>query len=71
MKDKNKQDISIGDIVAYAPAGAYAGLKIGVVVKMTEKMVHIEGKHSGRHMMSLVYKCYPADILVVNKIYND
>lgn len=46
------QEVNIGDYVAYAPAGAYAGISIGLVEKFTPKNFGIKRLQNGegRHM---------------------
>ena len=48
MKDLKKQELNIGDEVVYAPAGAYAGVSIGIIEKFTAKQVGIRNKTGGK-----------------------
>ena len=70
MKDIKKEEINIGDEVAYAPGGSYTGISIGEVIKFTPKQVGIRKKHGGvgRYLMddeSKLYYAYSTDILVI------
>lgn len=47
MKDFNKNDLKIGDIVAFLEAN-YRDLKKGTVINFTEKMIVIEWSNEGR-----------------------
>ena len=68
MKDIRGNEIKIGDTVAYAPGGSYAGIKIGTVVKINTKMISIAGEHNGRHMHSKTYPAYASQVLIINQL---
>jgi hypothetical protein len=74
MKDKFDNEIKIGNIVAYAPAGAYAGISIGTVRKITDKQIGIEklsngvGRHVGQFTERLYYT-QPTHIIIIDELY--
>lgn len=77
MKDIKGKEIKIGNEAAYAPAGAYAGISLGVVVKFTSKKVAItrdvggigrcmSGTDWNNYPSKALYYAYPNQILVIN-----
>lgn len=59
---KKRNTLNIGDEVAFAPTGAYAGISIGIIEKFTPKQVGIKRKNGGvgRHMSAYEDKLYYA-----------
>lgn len=53
MLDYKGNELKVGDEVCFAPAGAYAGVCIGFIEKITEKQVGIKKTvYEGRNLRS-------------------
>lgn len=66
MNDKLGNKLEIGSKVCFAPAGAYAGVCLGIVEKFTPKRVCIVSEEDvkGRHIDTKRYYAHPKEILV-------
>ena len=70
MLDFMKNEVKVGDKVVFAPAGAYAGICVGIVAKITKKQIGIEkdtgyaGRHLNRDKKDLYYT-YAGQVLVI------
>lgn len=64
-KDKLNQEIYVGDKVVFAPAGAYAGVQVGIIEKFTPKKVCIVPTNTikGRHITSEKYYAGAKEII--------
>lgn len=67
-KDYLGEIINIGDKVCFAPAGAYAGILVGVVEKFTPKSVCIVSEIRGRHINSKKYYARPDQVVNIQAI---
>ncbi len=54
-KDIFGQEIAVGDYVAYAPAAAYAGISVGIVMKFTPQNFGIKALKGGLSRRNLYY----------------
>jgi len=71
MEDKLGQQITVGDIVAFALAGGYAGVNIGKVTKFTPKQIRVmnyDKGNVGRHVDGKDVCVYPYDVVVITKL---
>jgi len=69
--DKLKQPIEIGDTVAYAMNGQYAGVNIGEVTAVTPKRIKVQpvtADRIGRKLGSDTHTIDPSGTIVINTL---